>query len=154
MQTAEEIVRWAVDRFGAGLALSTSFQKDSMVILDMAVRIAPQVRVLTLDTGRLPGETFEMIEMVRAHYGIAVETVSPDARELDEMVSEHGPNLFRREIAARMLCCQIRKVRPLTRKLAGFQAVLVGLRREQNESRAALEQIELSASPVKISPLA
>ena len=107
-----------------------------MVILDMAVRVDPAIRVLTLDTGRLPEQTYGMIELVRERYGIAVETVSPDAGEVERMMAEHGPNLFYRDIASRMLCCQIRKVRPLERKLREFQAYMVGLRRDQNETRA------------------
>ena len=154
MQPAEEIVSWAVERFGSKLALSTSFQKEGMVILDMALRNAPALRVLTLDTGRLPPETYSMIETVREHYGIAIETVSPDAGELERMVAEHGPNLFHRDIASRMLCCQIRKVRPLDLKLREFEAFLVGLRREQSDTRGSLGQIDWESTPVKISPLA
>lgn len=154
MQRAQQIVAWAVERFGSGLALSTSFQKEGMVILDMAVRVDPSIRVLTLDTGRLPEQTYRMIEVVREHYGIAVETVSPDVGEVERMMHEHGPNLFYRDIASRMLCCQIRKVRPLERKLREFQAYMVGLRRDQNETRATLEQIDYDAAPVKVAPLA
>ncbi|MCU1257663.1 MAG: adenylylsulfate kinase / phosphoadenylylsulfate reductase (thioredoxin) [Bryobacterales bacterium] len=125
-----------------------------MVILDMAVRVDPAIRVLTLDTGRLPEQTYRMIESVRERYGIVVETVSPDGGEVERMMAEHGPNLFYRDIASRMLCCQIRKVRPLERKLREFQAYLVGLRRDQNETRATLEQIDYDAVPVKVAPLA
>ncbi len=152
--TAEEVLDWAVERFGPSIALSTSFQKEGMVILDMAVRRVPELRVLTLDTGRLPEETWRMIETVRERYGIPIETVSPDAGEVERMVLEHGPNLFYRDVPSRMLCCQIRKVRPLARKLKGVNALLFGLRREQNEARAEIEQIDTSTSPAKLSPLA
>jgi phosphoadenosine phosphosulfate reductase len=154
LQPAEEVVAWAIERFGPRLALTTSFQREGMVLLDMAVRLAPAIRVLTLDTGRLPEQTYEMIEMVRGRYGITVETISPDTGEVERMVTAHGPNLFYRDIASRMLCCQIRKVRPLAHKLREFDANIVGLRRGQSETRAALQQIDYDATPVKISPLA
>ena len=84
---------------------------------------------MTLDTGRLPPETYQMIETVRERYGITVEVVFPDASEVESMVGLHGPNLFYRETANRMLCCEIRKSRPLERKLKGMKAWAVGLRR-------------------------
>ena len=81
--TAEEIVAWAVDTYGDRLAVVTSFQYEGMAIVDMAARPSDNVRVVTLDTGRLPPETFDMIETVRARYGVRVEMASPDATELE-----------------------------------------------------------------------
>src|SRR5277367_1561114 len=150
---ARDVVEWSIREYARDLAVCTSFQKTGAVILDMAVRVDPSVRVFTLDTGRLPDETYEMIEMIRAHYGVRVETVSPETGEVEAMVTRYGPNLFRKDISLRMLCCKIRKVRPLGRKLKGFRAYMVGLRRGQNPSRAGLPQVDLSGQLVKISPL-
>ena len=130
------MLEWAIDRFGRRLAISTSFQAGGMVIVDMASRISADVRVFTLDTGRLPAETYQMIDTVRERYGIPVEIVLPDAAEVESMVSRHGLDLFYREVPLRMLCCHMRKVRPLERKLAELDAWVTGLRREQSESRA------------------
>jgi phosphoadenosine phosphosulfate reductase len=152
--TATEVLTWAVETYGDAFAISTSFQSEGMVIVDMAARLAKNPRILTLDTGRLPPETYQMIETVRDRYGVNVETMSPDAAELESMVTLHGPNLFYRDTALRMLCCNIRKVRPLERKLKEFKAWAVGLRRSQNESRADIRKVDLDATPVKISPLA
>jgi thioredoxin-dependent adenylylsulfate APS reductase len=152
--TASEILSWAVETYGDGFAVSTSFQSEGMVIVDMVSRLARKPRILTLDTGRLPAETYEMIETVRARYGVAVEVVFPDAAEVESMVGLHGPNLFYNETAKRMLCCNIRKVRPLERKLKELKAWAVGLRRAQTESRAEAPKVDLNAAPVKISPLA
>ncbi len=154
MKSAEELVEWAVAKFGDGLALSTSFQKGGMIVLDIAFRLQPSLRILTLDTGRLPEETYAMIESVRARYGVNVELIQPDPEETERMLSLHGPNLFYRDRASRLLCCQIRKVRPLARRIAGVQAVLTGLRRRQSESRESIEQVEETETQVKINPLA
>jgi phosphoadenylyl-sulfate reductase (thioredoxin) len=84
--------------------------------------------------------------------------VYPDAEETARMAGLHGPNLFLNDRPSRLLCCQVRKVRPLARFLAeqgdAIQAVLTGLRRDQGESREAVEQIDESESVVKINPLA
>ena len=158
MKTAEEIIARAVDRFGENLALSTSLQKGGIIVLDIAIRLQPSLRVFTLDTGRLPEETFTMVESVRSRYGITVEMIHPDPEETERMVNLYGPNLFFRDRPSRMLCCQVRKVRPMARKLAEqgntILALLTGLRRDQSESRESIEQIDESGTPVKFNPLA
>lgn len=152
--TAEEIIAWAQDRFGRQLALSTSFQPAGMAVLDMAARRGGPFRVFTLDTGRLPEETHQMMETVRRRYGIEVEVVMPDAAEVEAMVRQHGSNLFYRSVALRTLCCQVRKVRPLERKLKEFKAWMAGMRRDQAGSRAGIPKVDSSSEPVKIHPLA
>jgi phosphoadenylyl-sulfate reductase (thioredoxin) len=152
--TAQEVLSWALSTFGESLAISTSFQKEGMVVIDMAVRIDPRVRVFTIDTGRLPEETHQMMETVRQRYGIPVEIVFPEASEVEAMIGAHGPNLFYRGVPLRKLCCEVRKVRPLERKLATLAAWVVGLRRSQTESRAEIQKVESRDGTVKISPLA
>jgi len=152
--SAPSLLEWAIAEFGSSLAIATAFQAEGMVILDMASRIPGRVRVLTLDTGRLPEETYQMIETVRERYGITVETVAPDTAEVEAMVRLHGPNLFYREVALRNLCCEVRKVRPLERKLRELKAWVAGLRRGQNESRADVRKIEEIEGKLKLSPLA
>ena len=125
-----------------------------MVIVDMAARINPQVRVISLDTGRLPEETYAMMETVRERYGIRVEAISPRNEELEQMTRLHGPNLFYRDGALRKLCCEIRKVRPMDTLLHQLKAWAVGLRRSQSEERAEVMEKELVEGRYKISPLA
>jgi thioredoxin-dependent adenylylsulfate APS reductase len=152
---ASEIVTWASDTFGDSFAIATSFQKEGMVILDLASRIPAGVRVFTLDTGRLPEETYQMMETVRQRYGIAVEIVFPERAEVEELVAIEGPNLFYSSVAARQRCCEVRKVRPLGRKLETLQAWATGLRRDQGETRSGIRKVERGAEGrVKICPLA
>jgi len=124
---ASEILSWAIETYGGSFAIASSLQKEGMAILDMASRIAPgQVRVFTLDTGRLPDETYQMIETVRKRYGIDFEMVFPAREEVERMVTGHGPNLFYSSPQARLLCCDVRKVRPLARKLRTLRAWATG----------------------------
>jgi phosphoadenosine phosphosulfate reductase len=149
-----DLLRWAIQEFGDHLAITTSFQAEGMVVVDMAARFSKDVRVITLDTGRLPEETYQMIETVRSHYGVKVETVAPAADEVDAMVTRYGPNLFYESVPYRSLCCHIRKVRPLERKLNEFRAWAVGLRRSQSETRESLGKVDEVDGRVKLSPLA
>jgi thioredoxin-dependent adenylylsulfate APS reductase len=151
---AEGVLSWALAKFAGTFAIATSFQKEGMVIIDMAARIDPRVRVFTLDTGRLPDDTHFMMDAVIQRYGIAIEMVRPDAGEVDRMVAERGLNLFYDSPENRHLCCEVRKVRPLARKLAELEAWAVGLRREQSAERAETQKVEEIDGRVKISPLA
>src|SRR6476619_7954865 len=86
----QEVIEWALSTFARDrIAICTSFQTDGMAILDMAWRIRPDVRVFTVDTGRLPQETYALIDRVRQHYGLEVETYFPDSLELEALVRCH-----------------------------------------------------------------
>jgi phosphoadenylyl-sulfate reductase (thioredoxin) len=153
---AAELLSWAISVHGRDFAIATSFQKEGMVIVDLACRTAgpERCRVFTLDTGRLPDEPYHMIEVVRERYGISVEAVSPRREELEQMVSSHGPNLFYGSPELRALCCEIRKVRPFQRKLRELKAWATGLRREQSETRADVRKVQEVDGRVRLCPLA
>ena len=151
---AQELLRWAMDRFGSRFAVGTSFQREGLVVVDMALRMRPSTRIFTLDTGRLPQETFEVMEAIRAKYGARIEFVHPVTAELESMTTQFGPDLFRQSVAQRKLCCQIRKVRPMERKLSEFDAYAVGLRREQSEERAGTPKAALLDGKWKLAPIA
>ena len=71
-KTAEDIILWAIETYGSRLAISTSLQAEGMVILDLAYQIDPTVRVFTVDTGRLPQETYDLIDRTREQYGVSI----------------------------------------------------------------------------------
>ena len=154
MLAPEDVLRWGFSEFGPRFAVVTSFQKEGMVLVDMAARMSAAVRVITLETGRLPDETLAMMDKVEARYGLRVERIRPDEGEVDRMVSAHGEDLFRKEVVLRKLCCQVRKVRPLDGALKGVDAYAVGLRRGQAESREGVEQKAFVDGKWKLSPLA
>jgi phosphoadenosine phosphosulfate reductase len=131
----ETVLQWAYDTFPR-VAIVASFQAESSVLIDMASRIRRDATVLTLDTGRLPQQTYDIIDRVRDRYGIDVQVISPDAADLQDMVATHGANLFYRSVEMRRLCCDVRKSRPLARALKGYDAWITGLRRDQAATRA------------------
>ncbi|HEX9775504.1 MAG TPA: phosphoadenylyl-sulfate reductase [Actinomycetota bacterium] len=153
----EEILRWGFEHYHPQLAVVTAFQAEGMVLIDMAHRIQPDLRVVTIDTGRLPAETYELIDQVRGRYGLIVEVIFPETSHVESMVERHGMNLFHNDPALRELCCHVRKVLPLNKVLAHFDAWIAGLRRGQNNSRATTAKVEiddLHGGITKINPIA
>ncbi len=155
--SAEDLLAWALDRFHPRMAISAAGGVDGMVLIDMAWRIDPSVRVFTLDTGRLPSQTYSLFEEVRQRYGIAVEFEFPDRLEVERLMKQHGPNLMYRSVDLRIACCEIRKAEPLKRKLSTLDAWVAGLRREQWRSRKNVAKVELDREHggiVKVNPVA
>jgi len=154
----QEVIEWALQTFSRErIAVCTSFQSDGMAILDMAWRINPNVRVFSVDTGRLPQESYTLIDKVREHYGIDVEIYFPDNREVEALTRTHGANPFYKSVPLRLTCCDVRKVRPLVRVLHGLDGWITGLRRDQWATRSNIRKIELDhdhGGIVKVNPLA
>lgn len=156
-RSAEDVIRWTLETFGRLAGVCTSFQTEGMVILDIAHRIDPGVSVFTIDTGRLPQETHDLIDRTRERYAIDVEVYYPDQADLKPMVSKHGVNAFYRSVELRLLCCELRKVKPLQRALKDKDAWITGLRRSHGQRRAGVRKLELDPAHggiVKVSPLA
>ena len=124
----------------------------------MAYRIDPAVRVFSIDTGRLPQETFDLIEQLRERYpGFASSSSRPRPGRCSGSSTGNGPNLFCQSVEKRLLCCNVRKVQPLTRALAGLDAWVTGLRRDQWASRSDIRKVEIDhdhGAIVKLNPLA
>jgi phosphoadenosine phosphosulfate reductase len=123
-------------------AFASSLGAEDMVLLDLIARQAPRVEVFTLDTGRLPEETYELLERVRDKYAIPIRIYFPERDAVEAWVAVNGINAFYRSVAQRKQCCGIRKVEPLGRALAGKRSWLTGLRREQSPSRHQLQECE------------
>lgn len=150
------VIQWAHERFHPRIALASSLQVEEMVILDMAWKINPGVRVFTLDTGRLHEETYAVMERIREKYGVAVESYFPNREAVEALEREKGFYSFRRSVEERKFCCGIRKLEPLGRALNGLDAWITGLRREQAVTRTAVREVELDHSQggiIKVNPL-
>jgi len=153
---AEELVTWAWRTFGSRVALASSLGLEDQVLTDMLSRLAPGMTIFTLDTGRLFPETYELLQRTREHYGLDMRVYFPDARDVEELVSSFGPNLFRESVALRKRCCFARKVLPLRRALAGLAVWICGLRKEQSSTREDIQTVEWDEGNwlVKLNPLA
>jgi phosphoadenosine phosphosulfate reductase len=152
----ESVLEWGLDTFGDRIALCSAFGPEGMVLLHILAGMKRQVRVFTLDTGRLPSETHDLMEKVHKIYGFEIEVYSPNPEDIRAMVKAHGINLFYNSVEERELCCEIRKVQPMVRALEGLAAWITGLRRTQTISRSAANKIEfdeLHANILKLNPL-
>ena len=149
------MLRLALETFGQRVALSSSFGAEDMVLIDMLMKIDPKARIFTLDTGRLPQETYNVIDATRQKYGATIEVFFPQADAVQAMVAEHGMNLFYHSVENRKLCCGVRKMEPLRRALSGLDAWITGLRREQSVTRTAVHKVEWDEGNklVKVNPL-
>ena len=142
--SAEDVLRWALERFHPRLAIATSLQ-DS-VLVHMAVQIRPDVRVFTIDTGRLPEEAYDCAEEIRRQLGVAIEWYFPRHEAVQALATGKGPLSFRQSLENRRECCAVRKVEPLGRALAGLEGWVTGMRREESVTRGELRQVERDAA--------
>ncbi len=123
----------------APATFANSLGAEDMVLTDLISRHGLNITMFSLDTGRLPQETYDLMQEVRARYSLPLQVYFPDTALLEEYAAGHGANGFYDSVAARKLCCHVRKVEPLRRALAGKGAWITGMRREQAVTRGALE---------------
>lgn len=148
---APDLLAYAVERWHPRLAVACSFQKESSVVLDLLLAIAPDARVFTLDTHVLFPETYATWKRVEERYGVEVEVF--EGPSLGRQAALHGDRLWERDPDR---CCELRKVRPLDRALAGVDAWVSGVRREQSPSRARTSKLAWDPrhERFKLNPLA
>ncbi|MDX9884201.1 phosphoadenylyl-sulfate reductase [Thauera sp.] len=154
------LLREAVAEFGANatngeLAFANSFGAEDMVLTDLILANALPITVFSLDTGRLPAETYTLIGEVEQRYGSKLEIYFPDAGAVETLVRSHGINAFYDSVELRKACCGVRKMAPLRRALAGRKAWITGLRAAQSVTRAGLPVREFDAANglEKLNPL-
>ncbi len=131
-----------IERDYEPVALASSFSIEDMLLTDVIVRHAPGIGIFTLDTGRLPAETYALMQETHEKYGAVVEVYSPDCAVLAEYVQGQGPNAFYNGVDQRKQCCTMRKLEPLKRALDSRAAWITGLRREQSVTRADVQRME------------
>jgi len=156
-KSSEAVVEWALKKYGKKMALACSFGAEDVVLVDMVLKLDPGARIFTLDTGRLPQETYDVMEKIREKYKIDFEVYFPDTSAVEKMEREHGPSLFYKSIELRHLCCRIRKIDPLNRAFSGLSAWICGLRKGQAVTRTDIKKAEIDGSHdsiVKLNPLA
>jgi phosphoadenylyl-sulfate reductase (thioredoxin) len=154
----EEMLSWASTNFGARAGIITSFQDTGCVMVDMASKVAPDLRVLTIDTLRLHPETYKLMDEIEARYGVNVERFKPDTERLRLMMAQHGEFLFFDSKAKQEFCCQIRKVEPNIEALRTVDVWITGLRQDHSDSRSDTPKAEFNVNEwstiIKLAPLA
>ena len=156
-KSAEELIQWAMDKYGLKAGLACSFGMEDMVLINMIAKLKGPITIFTLDTGRLHEETYEIMERVRSHYGLEIKTYFPDSGQVEKLVRGKGFFSFKESIENRKECCAVRKIEPLNRALAELDAWVTGLRRNQAVTRTETPKvIEDTDHPplIKINPLA
>jgi phosphoadenosine phosphosulfate reductase len=129
----------------APAALANSFGAEDMVLTDLIARHLRGIEIFSLDTGRLPAETYELMHKTTEHYRRKTKVYFPESAAVESYVRVNGINGFYESIAQRKDCCQVRKVEPLKRALAGKKAWITGLRRDQAPTRQTLGESEFDA---------
>ncbi len=154
----EAMLAWAYEHHGDRAGIITSFQDTGCVSIDMASRVAPGLRVLTVDTLRLLPETYALMDTIEKRYGIEIERFAPNPPQLDKMIAQHGLYLFFDSKAKQEHCCQIRKVEPNVRALRTVDVWITGLRRDQSESRQETAKVSITRQEwgpiLKLAPFA
>lgn len=117
---------------------ASSYGAEDMVLMDLICKFAPEIEIFSLDTGRLPAETYEVMQQGKSHYDREVKVYYPNAEAIASYVTDNGPNAFYDSVDLRKQCCGIRKVEPLQRALAGKKAWLTGMRKSQAVTRSEL----------------
>ena len=137
-------------------ALASSLSAEDMVLTDAIARAGLPIEIFVLDTGRLHTDTLVLIQEIRNRYGMDVKVYKPDAAAVLQYVRFHGHDAFYESVELRKSCCDIRKVEPLKRALAGKRAWITGQRREHSSGRAQLAEREHDAvhGMEKFNPLA
>jgi len=139
-----------------GVGLASSLAAEDMVLTHAIYSEDLPIEVFTLDTGRLNRETLAVVDAVAARYGRRLTVMQPDAAAVEAYVNEHGAHAFYESVPLRKACCEIRKVIPLRRALAGRPAWITGQRREQAVTRGTLAEQEYDSvfGLEKFNPLA
>ena len=134
------VLRAAVAEFGSTgqITFANSFGAEDMVLTDLILSQAQPIEIFSLDTGRLPAETYTLMGKVEQHYGTKLKVFFPDATAVETLVRSHGINAFYDSVELRKACCGVRKMEPLRRALAGKKAWITGLRAAQSVTRSGL----------------
>jgi len=154
--SAKEILKRVLALFGNKIALSSSLGAEDQVLTDMVLKINPNARIFTLDTGRLFPETYDLIDRTAKKYKTSIEVFFPNNEKVQEMVNAKGINLFYESVENRKLCCHLRKIEPLQRAFASLDAWICGLRASQSVTRTDIGVVEWDSNNnlVKVNPLA
>ena len=154
-KSTEEILEYFLNKLDINIALASSLSIEDQVLTDILYNINPAVNIFTLDTRRLPKQTYDLIEKTNVKYKKNIEVFSPQTDKVESLVNEKGMFSFYNSIDERKECCYIRKIEPLKRALKGLDIWITGLRRDQSVTRENMQLLEWDEGNglLKLSPL-
>ncbi|HUK03379.1 MAG TPA: phosphoadenylyl-sulfate reductase [Steroidobacteraceae bacterium] len=149
-----ELLARAVQTHGR-VVYANSLGAEAMVLTDIICTDEPGIDIVSIDTGRLHEETYELLEKLQRRYHNRIRVIYPDGEQLSELVGHQGVNGFFHSQGARVACCKVRKVVPFERFVTGYAAWVTGVRREQSKTRALGQPMEWDSHHGlhKVSPL-
>ena len=142
VQYTLSLLQQAVSDYTGDVVFACSFGAEDVVLLELLEKNNIAMRVISLDTGRLPQETYDVMQTWRKKSSLDIDIYFPGALEVEKVIKQDGVNLFYDSVEKRKLCCHVRKILPLKRALSGAQAWVTGLRQEQAGSRANMHAVE------------
>ncbi len=153
--TAKEVLTSFLKEFKGQIAFASSFGAEDQVITHMLAESDPSINIITLDTGRMFQETYDLLDLTQKKYKIKIRVFHPDATAVEEMVNNKGINLFYESVENRKLCCRIRKIEPMERALKRMKVWISGLRKGQSVTRKSVELVEWDQvnQMIKVNPL-
>lgn len=153
--TAQELIEYFLNEYSERVALSSSFGAEDQVLTHMMLNINKNANIFTLDTGRVPYETYNVMDSTNLKYGIKVNVFFPKNEDVEELYKKQGINGFYESIENRKACCNARKIEPLKRALKPLKVWITGLRASQNITRSNLPLVEWDETfnIIKLNPL-
>lgn len=141
--------------FSGKIALATSFGAEDQVLTDLLLNADSKAKIFTLDTGRLPDETYALMDQTNKKYDIKIDVYFPNTSDIEVLYQRQGINGFRESIENRKMCCHVRKIAPLQRALKGVEVWITGLRRSQSPTRETMRLVEWDQGNglIKLNPL-
>ncbi len=151
----KELLEYFLKKYRGKIAFSSSFGAEDQVLTDLILKIDANAKIFTLDTGRLPYETYDVMDRTNLKYQTKIRVYFPRSKDVEKLYQEQGINGFYESIENRKECCYARKIVPLKRALNGVDVWITGLRAEQSSTRELMQLFEWDEGNrvIKLNPL-
>ena len=153
--SAQDIVKYFLHTYEGKVVFSSSFGVEDQVLTHMILNEDKNANIFTLDTGRLPTQTYDVMDKTNIKYGVKIDVYFPNTKDVEQLYKAQGINGFYESVQNRKTCCAVRKIEPLKRALQGYDVWITGLRASQSVTRQDLNVVEYDEinKVVKVNPL-
>jgi phosphoadenosine phosphosulfate reductase len=154
-QSPEELLTFFLREYKGRIALASSLGLEDQVLTDMILKIDPEAKIFSIDTGRLFPETYSLIDRTNQQYNTRLDVYFPKHEPVETYVKQNSINGFYASVEKRKECCKVRKIEPLLRALSTLDVWICGLRQEQSVTRTGVQAVEWDEGNqlLKINPL-